>query len=462
MKQFFIIAFLSISLAASSQNEVSTIYFGKTLLDFRYEPPLVLSTQAIDPRECAASICDEQGNLLFYSNGGVSPTAPSYQGGVFGSNNQLLQNGTMVDSGGCLSSYQGAIILPDPAGITPGSRKYYLFAKDCLESSFSTIHYNSGLTYSVIDMNANGGQGAVISKYNPVVPYHVVSLHSTGYEPLTAVLDTDGEVKSGTAGYWLFSYTDDSLYHIHFGVNGFDQFQKLVDGKGGLVVSPSRTHMAVGDKLYRLDPLMGTVQFRENLNEDAYNTAFSPDGTKMYVISGTVLKQYDLEQSNVAATEQIISSVPAGSRLLLAPSKRILVFEGSSNYIDAEIVCPNNMGAACGWDPANIVLGSSALTPYSGRPNIPAHYLYGNSTNCSLGLDENNQSRLSIHPNPANGNVFISGMENETTYVIYSSLGQSVLSGTTTGQEPIDLQKLEQGTYYIGIQNQFLEVIKVD
>ncbi|TSJ42423.1 T9SS type A sorting domain-containing protein [Fluviicola chungangensis] len=460
MKQFFIITFLSLAFGASSQNEVSTLYFGKTLLDFRYEPPLVLSTQAVDPRECAASICDEQGNLLFYSNGGVSPTAPPFQGGVFGSNNQLLSNGTMIDSGGCLSSYQGAIILPDPAGITPVSRKYYLFAKDCLESSFSTIHYNSGLTYSVIDMNANGGQGAVISKYNPVVPYHVVSMHSTGYEPLTAVLDAEGELKSGASGYWLFSYTDDSLYHIHFGVNGFDQFQKLVDGKGYLAVSPSRTHMAVGNKLYRLDPLMGTVQFRENLDVNAYDITFSPDGTKLYVISGTTLKQYDLEQSNVAATEQTISSVPSGSRLLLAPSKRILVFQASSSYIDAEIVCPNNPGMACGWDPANIILGSNALTPYSGKPNIPAHYLYGNSTNCSLGLDENNPSLLSIHPNPATTSVFITGLENETTYVIYSSLGQIVLGGTTLGKEPIDLQNLEKGTYFIELANQYIRFVK--
>lgn len=458
MKIRTLIILLHCSFFSYTQNEAATLYFGKTLLDFRQVPPAVLSTQAIDPRECAASICDADGNLLFYSNGGVSPTAPVFQGGVFGIDNQQLLNGNLVDSGGCLSSFQGAIILPDPEGITPTNRKYYLFTKDCVESSFSTIHYNSGLTYAIVDMNANNGNGAVISKYNVVVPYHVIQAHKTNYEPVTAVLDSDGEQKSGGAGYWLFSYTDDSLYHIHFGTDGFNQFQKLVGGEGALVVAPDRTHMTVGNELYHLDPVLGTVQHQATLATNAV-VAFSSDGSKLYVISGTSLKQYDVSQENIGPTEQLIATVPAGSTLFLAPSKHILIYQLTTNFIDAQIICTNNSGMTCGWDPTNISL-QAGTTPYSGRPNIPAHYLYSETSNCAVALEENSLTFLSLYPNPANTMLFVNGLEAETDYVIYSNLGQTVLQGATGNQNPVDLRSLESGTYFIRIQNQFLPLIK--
>lgn len=458
MKIRTLIILLHCSFFSYTQNEAATLYFGKTLLDFRQVPPAVLSTQAIDPRECAASICDADGNLLFYSNGGVSPTAPVFQGGVFGINNQQLLNGNLVDSGGCLSSFQGAIILPDPEGITPTNRKYYLFTKDCIESSFSTIHYNSGLTYAIVDMNANNGNGAVISKYNVVVPYHVIQAHKTNYEPVTAVLDSDGEQKSGGVGYWLFSYTDDSLYHIHFGTDGFNQFQKLVGGEGALVVAPDRTHIVAGSELYHLDPVLGTVQHQATLATNAV-VAFSSDGSKLYVISGTSLKQYDVSQEDIWPTEQFIATVPAGSTLFLAPSKHVLIYQLTTNFIDAQIICTNNSGMTCGWDPTNISL-QGGTTPYSGRPNIPAHYLYSETSNCAVALEENTQTFLSLYPNPANTTLVVNGVEAETGYVIYSSLGQMVLRGVTNNQKSIDLRSLESGTYFVRIQNQFLPLIK--
>lgn len=459
MKPFILISFLSIAFGITAQNEVSTVYIGKMLLDFRYDPPVVLSTQAKDSRECAASICDADGNLLFYSNGGVSPTGP-WPGGVFKPDHNFMQGGQMVDSGGCVSSSMGAMILPDPAGITPTNRKYYLFTKDCLESTFSTIHYNSGLTYAIIDMNASNGAGAVISKYNQLVPYHAITSHKTAYEPITAVLDSDGEQKSGGEGYWLFSYTGDSLYHLHFGITGFDHFQKLVPGEGALVVSPDRTHLSVGTKLYRLDPVLGTVEFREAFPQYS-KIAFSPDGSKLYVISGTDLRQYDLDQANIWPTEFYITALPANSGLFLAPSRRIIIYQAEANFIDARIVCANNSGTACGWDPTNIPLGNAVFpSGAETRPNIPAHYLFGTTENCTLGLDDLSDLHLNIRPNPASGQFFIDGLGSETKYTIFNNLGQSVLSGSTDSYSPVEINELQQGTYFIYLENRFLRIIK--
>ncbi|AEA44780.1 T9SS type A sorting domain-containing protein [Fluviicola taffensis] len=461
MRFLYLLSLLIFSCNVSAQNEVSTLYFGTTLLDFRHQPPLVLSNQAKESLECAASICDPQGNLLFYSNGGVSPTATQYQGGVFSPNHSYLQNGNFTDSGGCVSSFQGAIALPDPEGITPTNRKYYLFTKDCLESTFSGNQYNSGLTYSIIDMNANSGQGAVISRYNVLVPYHIISGHKSNYEPVTAVLDSDGEAKkSGEAGYWLFSYTDDSLYHIHFGVGGFNQFQKLVGGEGALVVSPNRRFMTVGNALYDLDPVLGTVQFRAALGSSV-QAAFSPDGTKLYLISGTTLKQYDLEQANVLATVQNIASVNTNSKIILAPSKRILIYQESVSFIDGEIVCPNNLGVACGLDPANISLGGG-ISPSSEKPNIPAHYLYGTTTNCHLGIEQEQENSFSVFPNPSNGNFVVqlnATSTNKLTLSIVDLAGRIVRTEQISelsekNQIEVHVSNLQKGNYFLVLDSE--------
>ncbi|MNV05625.1 hypothetical protein D3C71_959690 [compost metagenome] len=207
-----------------------------------------------------------------------------------------------------------------------------------------------------------------------------------------------------------------------------------------------------------MDPVQGTVQHQATLATNAV-VAFSSDGSKMYVISGTSLKQYDVNQANIWSTEQAIATVPAGSMLFLAPSKRILIYQLTTNFIDAEIVCTNNSGMACGWNPANISL-QGGITPYSGRPNIPAHYLYSNSENCALNLEGEDLTFLSLYPNPANTLVFVNGLETETDYFVYSNLGQSVLHGVTSSQKPIDVRNLAPGTYFIGIQNHYLPLIK--
>lgn len=441
-----LIAFLSLFFCFSclyAQNEVSSLYFGTTLLDFRYQPPHVLTNSAVRQYECGASICDSNGNLLFYSNGGKSPTAP-FQGGVFQPNNQVMQNGTMIDSGGCTSSYFGGIILPSPEGITATNKKYYLFTRGCLESSFTQNPYNSGLTYAVIDMQANGGAGTVISKYNQLVPYQVIQTHQTAHEPVTAVLDTDGETKIGNQGYWIFSYARDSVYHLHFGINGFDQFQYLVPGAGALIVAPDRKHMSVGNKLYDLDPVAGTLNLKDSF--PLYSRmAFSPDGTKLFTIQGTTLIQYDLNAASIQTSATTIATVSQNSTLFLSPGHTMLIFENNANAISSQIMCPNNLGIACGFTNTPIDL-NGGITP-SCPPNIPAHYLYAATSNCSLGLYEVNGLEIQVFPNPSSDIIHVEGVAIGAAYFVFDAVGKLMLQNYLTEAKSIDLSALNNGYY---------------
>lgn len=459
MKPLIVILLLSISSSVlNAQNEVSTLYFGTTVLDFRFQPPIILSTTAVRQYECGASICDSNGNLLFYSNGGKSPTAP-YLGGVFQVNNQLMSNGQIIDSGGCISSYFGGIIVPSPEGITSTNKKYYLFTRGCLESSFTQSPFNSGLTYSVIDMLANNGLGEVVSKYNTLVPYQVIQTHQTAHEPVTVVLDTDGETKIGNQGYWIFSYARDSVYHLHFGINGFDQFQYLVPGAGALIVAPDRKHMAVGNKLYALDPVLGTLNLKDSF-QIYCQLAFSPDGSKLYAIEGNTLKQYTVNAPAIQASGIQIATIPQNSTLFLSPGHTVLIYEYNASVISYQIMCPNNLGLSCGFSNTPIPL-NGGLAP-SCPPNIPAHYLYATTSNCSLGMEETNTTQTIVFPNPTNELIQVENEIVGTPYFLYNGIGTLVVNASLNASRTINLGELQNGCYYLVFQkDEFSTPIKL-
>ena len=219
---------------------------GNAAVDFRTEPPTV-STSGMQGKESSASICSESGELLFYTNGGDSPLSGGV-GGVWSSDHQLMENGLLGDSSGCFSSLMGAVILPQPSIVrhAPASI-YYLFTRDCLESTFSPNSYNSGLTYSIINMDGNNGLGTVVEKNIPVVSYGALQTHSTLHEPL-AVIKHSNEID-----YWLFSYRNDSIYSLLVSEGGIGSFRSYEEAKGGIIISPISNFLISGRVLYRLN-----------------------------------------------------------------------------------------------------------------------------------------------------------------------------------------------------------------
>src|SRR5690606_18433067 len=152
------------------------------------------------------------GNLLFYTNGGNHPMNTNLIGAVWNRNHEIMENGLLFDTAGCLSSFQGAIIVPIPSK----KKQYYLFTKDCAETNYFEDKFdNRGMRYSIIDMNYNSGLGKVIKKGIPLIPYGITRSPD---ENVTAVLHKNKN------DYWIFSYLDGKILTFLVDTAGFHPY----------------------------------------------------------------------------------------------------------------------------------------------------------------------------------------------------------------------------------------------
>jgi len=376
----------------SAQNEASTCFFGTVGIDFRAVTPQVIYPINMESLESSSSICDSSGEILFYTNGGDSPSVSDITGAVWNANHEIMENGLLGDSSGCVSSKQGSIIVPFPSNeLNTNSHLYYLFTKDCVESSIlANNSFNSGLTYAVIDMNENGGFGKVMQKNMPLIPSNINGDLNTGHEPVTAILN------GNNTDYWLFSYTNDSLCRMKITPSGISDLTMLIPGSGGISISPKRDYLCAGKDVYQFDSSTGSITFYNTLNTPSSELVFSPDGSKIYDVEHdffddySSVYQYDLSQTNLLNSKTLISNLSGQYRLWLAPNHKIYLFQFFSECFDGEISCPNQTGTSCGYSTQQTCLGGGNTGIYC--TNIMAHLLY-DSEGCFVGIEELNENK---------------------------------------------------------------------
>lgn len=399
MKTFALTIFSCILLNAFAQNRASTCYMGNILVDFRTSPLSVSNVGGISGTESAASICDESGNLLFYTNGGNSPTHSGSQGGIWNASNQLMENGSLTDFAGCISSFYGAVIVPFPSNNQKLENDlYYVFTRDCLESSFTSNATNSGLTYSVVDMSFNGGLGKVTEKYQTLVPYSNIGGHRTTHEPLAAIQHANN------MDYWLFSYNNDSLYSLKITSEGIGNYRSYDLQEGRIVIAPTKDFLMTQNTLFDFDAHTGDLTFKANINSGY--AAFSPDGKLVYVLEGNQLFQYQLHATNFQSSKVLIAS-GVNVDPVLAPDGKIYFHTNNTSGFSGSIHCPNALGSQCGFsmNPVPLTVGTNGYC----FTNVMAHYLYKEGTNCMLETAENEwESKIEIAPNPTQGVLKIS------------------------------------------------------
>jgi gliding motility-associated-like protein len=146
--------------------------------------PHSLGNSVMIADEGCSSVCDTAGNILFYTNGVT----------VYNKNHQVMLNGDGL--AGNLSAVQSGLIVPHP-GI---SHLYYVFTTGSLETNFT-----NGYNYSIVDMQQDGGAGAVVTKN--------ILLESSCTERMAAIRHADGrsvwfignDNSSNTFRAWLIS-----------------------------------------------------------------------------------------------------------------------------------------------------------------------------------------------------------------------------------------------------------------
>ncbi len=368
----YILLFLCIN--SFAQKEANFWYFGEKV-GLRFNPTGAPSIERgeLDTLEGCASISDEVGNLLFYSDGST----------VWTRNHNPMPNGTGLL--GDESSTQSAIIIPNPTD----SNIYYLFTVG------STV-VPTGFNYYTIDMTSNNGFGDVVGGAVNLTDGHGGSEWS---EKITAV-------QGGTCNtFWVISLVSDLYYSYKIDENGVDATPVIsqVDfrsqtSRGYLKVSPDGTKLAAAHQgadrsyhglyLYSFDNITGQVIndgiSLVNAGVQAYGVEFSPLAKKLY--ASTIedrkysLYQYDLTVSNIKGSAVLIHTEEDAFRgaLQLGPDLKIyatvpIEYLIGTNYLDV-IHDPEADGVACNFEEDYVYFGNDSFSMQGLPPFVQSFF----------------------------------------------------------------------------------------
>ncbi len=337
-----------IPVAAYAQYENVWVFGKNSGVDFNGGTPTAITTNigTTDVAgECSASVCDENGQLLFYTEGTR----------VLDRQHNLMPNGnnlTPVQSTNYLtptsSTSQGSIIIPRPGH--PG--QYYIFS---LTSREIGNNGSGRLFYSVVDMSLNGGLGDVVSGAKGI------PVDTNLMEGMTAVAGNGCNiwllVISRTKECKAFEITTTG---ISAPVTSLVQnIYNSVYMSGCIGVSNDRRKIAITEScsvpynpgllLFDFDPATGMLSNEQELYPYAigYGVCFSPDDTKLYFSSALGVIQYNLAAgslTNIIASQTTVSPVSL-THLKLAPDNKIYF---RNNELSLSVINdPNQAGLAC-------------------------------------------------------------------------------------------------------------------
>ncbi|MEM6263327.1 MAG: M43 family zinc metalloprotease [Bacteroidota bacterium] len=279
------------------------------MMDFTVNPPVIRREGNMHGRqfttrigsfiESSVTISDENGGLLFYSNGEK----------IWDRNHNTMPNGNGIL--GSHSTSQGTIAFPDPGD----PEVYYLFTLDAAENS-----YQNGLRYTKIDMRLNGGLGDVIPTEKNVF------VRRTLLETMHAVYHANGRDVWVTVGsrpsFATFNANIVSILVTDQGVQpNPPSTPVMLNGAprsvGGLRFSHDGQWLSASALLYYFDRQTGIPTLYMDFTNQVTGVAgveFSPDNSKIYFSGRDVvnfngeLHQYDLS-SGVPATIQTTRTV---------------------------------------------------------------------------------------------------------------------------------------------------------
>ncbi len=373
---FFCLLLICSVLKLHAQGQANNWYFGGNAgLNFSSSTPTVLNNGKLSTLEGSATISDENGALLFYTDGTT----------VYRSDHSVMTNGENLY--GNPSSTQSAIIIPQPN--TPGV--YYIFT---IDTRVRQTDPNEGLNYSVVSFNSDP-QGEVTLKNRKLLNY--------SSEKLSAVIKS-----CVTNSVWMVTFSSASgnedflttLYAYEINSSGLQASPvktnlriSVEDHRGNLKFSPDGQKIALANMedglfLADFDPATGIASNVNQLaingsNRAAYGVEFSPNNSYLYLNSSnnyndplpgghySSLIQYDLAASNISGSQVLLDqqSYFRGS-LQLAPNGKIyralsLAYEVGLPYLGV-IENPNNPGLASNYKDKAVNLGSGIS--YQGLP----------------------------------------------------------------------------------------------
>jgi len=398
MKNWIIFISLLLPLFCSSQNRGNIWCFGDSAgIDFNsVSNPMPIST-GLRTRGSCASISDASGNLLFYTNDRATLSG-DYTTVVYNQLHSIMPNGDSIIGE---DWYNEIITFPMPSN----DSLYYLF-------SISTALGPGGLYYSIINMNAENGNGDVISKNNQLLTLPMTDClnavkHSNGRDwwIITRRYDGSNATTNNQFYSYLISHTGITNYQVQ------NLGSMLNTGLGQLKFNREGNKIAFTSikgtlELFDFDRCSGTIsnpttiylEFTSPPAPFRFSCEFSPNSEYLYVSNfpdSSFIYQYDLNAPNIALSETLIWSIPkeiqrnSGGHLKLAPDNKIyfssVYYNGSFPYPYPDSVynmynmnlgvinSPDSLGVACDFQPYSFYLGGKRT--YWGLPNNPDYDL---------------------------------------------------------------------------------------
>jgi len=474
----FVLILACINAQAQKENNV-WVGGDKCGLDFNSGTAVpFLRNETLDINTTDASICDANGNLLFYSNGFR----------VMNKNMQLMQNGDNLDIGDYfdwgydeLSVEDGAVIVPVPGD----SDKYYLFHVDLNYTSFGTftnVLMPTHLFYSIVDMALDGGLGGIVSGQKDLILLSD-TLTSSGFKVVKHANGRD---------YWLIchEFNSDNYYrflidptgvhgpygqHIGYVYTGHNAagFCTLHFNEAAAAAA-QLSYDSTSVQLYDFDRCTGEFSNLRNfkISDTLYYTAgaaFSPSGRYFYATGNLYyIWQFDVTAPDIFASRKLVAHYdgamnPAETnffQLRLAPDGKIYVHAYDYIYSMHVINHPDSSAEACGFVENAITvhpLGGS----WQGFPNIVNYHLGPVTGSVCDSLTDTIHLptptfTFGVYPNPFVDELqlSVSGATTNALVDVYNVLGQKIYSNSLSPtdhfiHQTVDLSKCSSGVYFV-------------
>lgn len=440
-----------------------------------------------------SNICDSAtGKLLFACNGMV----------LYDTSGNILNNGDSLVPNKIYSQNaypnapqtQGSLILPKGS-----NGEYYAFIPTVSDSLYNALWTPDiktpfdELRYNVVNMNLNGGLGAVTVKNKHLLKntemvrtkmqacrhangYDWWLLKQTGYGPnnITRFLVT----KDSIFGPFIQNFVNPDWGQYDF--TGQIAFSK--DGKKFVSVQGKSHKVFIADfdrcsgelsspKVFNIPIDSTTYPAFDNAGSlDSLSTGvcFSPNGQFVYISKWWNIYQFEYQVMDSSLAWERIQHGPDTSflafeyygHLYKGPDDRIYIGKWGGSFKQFSVIdYPNIKGAGCGFCRKCFRLDDPANFGLTAPPNMPDFTLGADfSKPCwPLGNDEwaVESGQLEVYPNPASTILNIK-TESKEKKELYNSVGQLLLS--TSGKQ-IDVRYFTRGVYYLKCNHAVKKII---
>jgi len=472
--QIFIYLFLTVNLVGQFNNKVLFGEKNSAVLDFTNGNPIVINNDKVDLGlyVANASMCDEDGNLLFYTNGCH----------VYNKNFEIMENGSKISNRGDLHS----AFCGDSGSPVNGS--VYIVPREGYESQYFLIHTDyinaeneAHLYYSIIDMSKEEGLGEVVEKSLVVLkaPFSRMGMALTRHA-------------NGIDWWIVYPKFESNCYYIFLLNSDGITFQSeqclgnvwdYADIQGQSTFSPNgkyytRFLFQNGLNLFHFDNLNGIlsnhIKVEFDFMPEIYYTGvgISPNSRFLYASAFNKLYQYDLSSENFANSRLLVADLETRdslqfqtrfNRMFLGPNGKFYI--GGTlqfNYLHV-INNPDCKGRLCDLEQYAIRLYDLPGNSSFGVPILPHINVEPQDIDCDTVqimssvnefYDIENHFKHTLYPNPSSSNVSLSipNFHGDYEVTFYNLTGtKQILIQSNSQESNINISSLIEGVYFYNI-----------